>query len=216
MNYNSLRLQIQNYSNRTDQFFINQIPDFINQGISRIYSEARSIGFQKIVPNNPTFTQNSPLITKPVDWKETISLAYIIPGAAATTNYVLPRTYEFCKTYSPTTTIVGAPVFYADYSMPQANVGAGSIFLAPTPNVAYVYELIYLSLPLFDAQTPVNFLTDRYPSLLLYACLLETIPFLKDDERVPVFEALYNRALKDINIDTKERYTDRLSKRDKD
>jgi hypothetical protein len=52
--------------------------------------------------------------------------------------------------------------------------------------------------------------------LLLYACLLETIPFLKDDERVPVFEALYARALQDINKDTKERYTDRLSKRDKD
>jgi len=216
MNYNSLTLQIQNYANRTDDFFKNQIPDFINQGISRIYSEARSIGFQKIVEGNPTFTQNSPLITKPIDWKETISLSYIIPGPSPTTNYVLPRTYEFCKTYSPTTTVVGPPIFSADYSMPPANVGAGSIFLAPTPDFAYVYELIYLSLPLFNATNPVNFLTDKYPSLLLYACLVETIPFLKDDERVPVFEALYNRALKDILTDTKERYTDRLSKRDKD
>jgi hypothetical protein len=216
MDYNSLTLQIQNYANRTDAFFLQQIPDFINQGVSRIYSEARSIGFQKIVPGNPTFTQNNPLITKPVDWKETISLAYIIPGTSPTTNYVLPRSYEFCKTYSPISTTRGNPMFYADYSMPTANVGAGSIFLAPTPSLAYQYELIYLSTPLFNQANPVNFLTDRYPSLLLYACLLETIPFLKDDERVPVFEALYNRALKDINIDTKERYTDRLSKRDKD
>jgi hypothetical protein len=216
MDYNTLTLQIQNYCNRTDAFFVQQIPDFINQGISRIYSEARSIGFQKIVPANPVFNINNPLITKPIDWKETISLSYTIPGATPIAVYVLPRSYEFCKTYSPTIVATGNPVFYADYSLPQANVGAGSIFLAPTPAVAYQYELIYLSTPLFNQANPVNFLTDRYPSLLLYACLLETIPFLKDDERVPMFEALYNRALKDINIDTKERYTDRLSKRDKD
>lgn len=217
MNYASLTLQIQNYANRTDDFFIQQIPDFINQAISRIYSEARSIGFQKIQAGNPTFTQNNPLITKPNDWRETISLSYVIPGNAPTTVYVLPRTYEFCKSYSPITTTRGNPVFYADYSMPelQANPG-GQLYLSPTPSAAYSYELLYLSTPLFNVQNPVNFLTDRYPSLLLYACLLETIPFLKDDERVATFEALYNRALKDVLEDTTQRYTDRLSKRDKD
>jgi hypothetical protein len=152
MDYNSLTLQIRNYANRTDQFFIDQIPDFINQGITRIYSEARSIGFQKIAAGNPTFTQNDPLITKPIDWKETISLSYTIPGANPIINYVLPRTYEFCKTYSPISTKRGDPLFYADYSMPTQNVGAGQIFLAPTPSVAYQYELIYLSTPLFIQQ----------------------------------------------------------------
>jgi len=216
MNYNSLTQQIEDYSNRTDQFFISQIPDFINQGVSRIYSEARSIGFQKIVPGNPEFTENSPLIPKPIDWKETISFSYIIPGAQPITNYVLPRTYEFCKTYSPNSATRGNPLFYADYSMPTSNAGAGQIFITPTPTLALNYELIYLSLPLFNQENPVNFLTDKYPSLLLYACLFEAIPFLKDDERISTFEALYARALKDLLVDTKERYTDRLSKRDKD
>jgi len=49
-----------------------------------------------------------------------------------------------------------------------------------------------LALPLFNVENPTNFLTVRYPSLLLYASMLETIPFLKGDERVPVFESLYN------------------------
>ena len=215
MDYNSLTQQIQNYSNRTDPFFIDQIPDFINQGVSRIYSEARSIGFQKItgaafvIPNND-------LIPKPVDWKETISLSYVIPGVDPIVKYVLPRTYEFCKTYSPKIQETGEPVFYADYSMPTSNVGPGQILLSPAPDIAYQYELIYLSLPLFDQANPVNFLTDKYPSLLLYACLFEAIPFLKDDERIATFESLYARALKDLLVDTKERYTDRLSKRDKD
>jgi hypothetical protein len=215
MDYNSLTQQIQDYSNRTDQFFIDQIPDFINQGVSRIYSEARSIGFQKITAP-AFFIQNDNFIPKPFDWKETISLSYVIPGVDPTVKYVLPRTYEFCKTYSPNPQTTGKPVFYADYSMPTSNVGSGDIFLSPAPDVAYQYELIYLSLPLFDQANPENFLTDKYPSLLLYACLFEAIPFLKDDERIATFEALYGRALKDLLVDTKERYTDRLSKRDKD
>jgi hypothetical protein len=82
--------------------------------------------------------------------------------------------------------------------------------------MAYGYLLNYLRLPLFNAANPTNFLTDRYPNLLLYACMVEAIPFLKDDERVPVFESLYNRALQSINLETTQRYTDRTSKRDKD
>jgi hypothetical protein len=218
MDYASLTIQIQNYANRSDDFFIAQIPNFITQGITRIYSEARSIGFQKIQDGNPVFAINTATITKPNDWKETISLSYTVPGAIPLTKYVLPRTYEFCKTYWPNDANTGDPVFYADYSLPQATVGAGQFFLVPTPAGAYQYQLTYLSTPIFTANagSNQNFLTDRYPSLLLYACLLETIPFLKDDERIAVFETLYNRALKDINKDTTDRYTDRLSKRDKD
>lgn len=216
MDYASLTLQIQNWANRTDTLFTDQIPNFINQGISRIYSEAKSIGFQKIQNGNPTFTQNDPLITKPNDWRETISLSYVIPGNAPTTVYVLPRTYEFCKSYSPITTATGNPVFYADFNLPTVNVGAGSIFISPTPDVAYPYELIYLSFPLFNTQNPENFLTDRYPRLLLYACLLESAPFLKDDERIATIENLYNSAKAGVLADTTGRYTDRLSTRDKD
>lgn len=216
MDYASLTLQIQNWANRTDTFFINQIPDFIDQGVSRIYSEAKSIGFQKIQAGNPLFGVNNHLIGKPTDWKETISLSYVIPGATPTRVYVLPRTYEFCRTYSPITTATGNPVFYADYNLPTVNVGSGSIFISPTPAVAYPYELIYLSFPLFNAQNPVNFLTDRYPRLLLYACLLESVPFLKDDERIAAIENLYNSAKAGVLADTTGRYTDRLSTRDKD
>lgn len=212
MDYASLTLQIQNYSNRTDDFFIAQIPDFINQAITRIYSEARSIGFQKIF-NTGSFVVGTARIPKPADWKETISLSYTTPDGI---KYVLPRTYEFCILYSPNPTITGDPTFYSDYSMPQVTDGPGQFYLALTPATAHRYELIYLSLPLFNAENPVNFLTDRYPSLLLYASLFESIPLLKDDERISTFEALYNRALKDILSDTKERYTDRTSKRDKD
>lgn len=203
MDYNSLTLQIQNYTNRTDNFFVSQIPDFINQGINRIYSEAKNIGFE--ITANDTLTTNTATLAKPANWRETISFAYtnlVTPNL----NFLFPRSNEFCKVYSPLQT--GLPLFYSD------NLGYTEFYLSPTPDQDYPIQLVYFGLPLFNAQNLTNFLTDRYPSLLLYACLLETTPFLRDDERTPVFESLYNRALQDINRDTKERITDRTTKRD--
>lgn len=73
-----------------------------------------------------------------------------------------------------------------------------------------------MGLPQFDQDSQTNFLTQRYPNLLLYACMMEAIPFLGDDERTPIFENLYNRALQNINRDTTERYTDRVTAKEKD
>ncbi len=205
MDYNSLTEQIKQYSKRTDEFFISQIPNFINQAINRIYSEAKNIGFEKVV--TAQLTQNQFLLDKPADWKETVSLT-ISPGSLSVLQL---RTLEFCQAYWPNpSTERSIPLFYADYN------NYNSFYLAPTPDQNYFFTLIYLALPLFNAETPTNFLTLRYPSLLLYASMLETIPFLKGDERVPVFESLYNRALQSINKDAEKLYTDRVAKRDVD
>jgi len=208
MNYASLTTQIRNYANRTDDYFSSQIPFFIDQAISRIYSEARNIGFQEIVTNPAFFTVGSPFAAKPVNWKETISIQYTAAGSTSPTVFLLPRSYEFCQTYWPNRDLTGMPLFYAEYSYTQ-------FYISPTPNVAYPVQLTYLSTPQFNGANPTNFLTDRYPNLLLYASMLETASFLKDDERIPVFEAQYNRALQNINNDTKERYNDRTVRRDK-
>ena len=205
MNYTSLTEQIKQYSKRTDEFFISQIPNFINQAINRIYSEAKNIGFEKVV--TAQLTQNQFLLEKPADWKETVSLT-INPGSLSVLQL---RTLEFCQAYWPNPGNNRAiPLFYADYN------NYNSFYLAPTPDQNYNFTLIYLALPLFNTENPENFLTLRYPSLLLYASMLETIPFLKGDERVPVFESLYNRALQSINKDAEKLYTDRVAKRDID
>ncbi len=52
MNYTTLTEQIKSYANRTDALFNAQIPNFIEQGINRIYSEAKNIGFEIIIKMN--------------------------------------------------------------------------------------------------------------------------------------------------------------------
>ena len=215
MTYQTLSTQIANYANRTDAFFTSQIPFFIDQAINRLYCEAKSIGFQQVFTG--TLTANSPFLDKPNNWRETVS--FQINNGTTFSSYLQLRVYEFCTTYAPNATPAGAgePKFYADYSLDgSTNPASNQIYLSPTPDQAYPYQWMTLSIPVFNTVNNRNFLTDKQPALLLYACLVEMTPFLRSDERIPVFESLYNRALQGINRETEERYVDRYAKRNKD
>lgn len=206
MNYTTLTEQIKSYANRKDAAFNAQIPNFIEQGINRIYSEAKNIGFEIIITGD--ISLNNTTIDKPANWRETISLE-IYTQDQTFSKFLFPRSYEFCKTYWPNQTETSIPDFYADYQ------AYDKIFISPTADKAYKYSLIYLGVPLFNTENRENFLTRRYPRLLFYACMLETMPFLKDDERLGQFEQLYSSSLADINQDTTEHYVDRTSDRGK-
>ena len=207
MNYNTLTQQIKAYANRKDAAFNAQIPNFIEQGINRIYSEAKNIGFE--VTRIGDIAINNITIIKPANWRETISLE-IYTADQKFSKFLLPRSYEFCKSYWPDQTLTAEPTFYSDYDQYY------NFFISPTADKAYKYRLIYLQTPLFDAQNTENFLTRRYPRLLFYACMLEAMPFLKDDERLGQFEQLYASSLADINKDSTARYVDRISDRGKE
>ena len=207
MNYTTLTEQIKSYANRTDALFNSQIPNFIEQGINRIYSEAKNIGFEIIITGN--IALNNTTINKPANWRETISLE-IYTEDQTFSKFLFNRSYEFCKSYWPNQTLTAEPTFYSDYNDYK------QFFFSPTPDKAYKYKLIYLGIPLFNARNEENFLTLRYPRLLFYACMLEAMPFLKDDERLGQFEQLYASSLDDINKDSTARYVDRISDRGKD
>ena len=207
MNYTTLTEQIAAYANRDDNLFKEQIPNFIQQGINRIYSEAKNIGFEIII--NGDVAENAASIDKPINWRQTLSFR-IYSEDLSFSKFLLPRSYEFCKSYWPNQVLTAEPEFYADYD------AYDKIFISPTSNKAYKYALIYLGIPLFNAENSENFLTKRYPRLLFYACMLEAMPFLKDDERLGQFEQLYASSLTDINQDSANRYVDRASDREKE
>lgn len=204
MNYTTLVDQIKSYANRNDAAFNAQIPNFIEQGINRIYSEAKNIGFEIIITGD--LALNNTTINKPANWRETISLE-IYSEDQTFSKFLLPRSYEFCKTYWPNQTLTAEPSFYADFN------DYNNFFLSPTVDRAYKYRLIYLGVPLFNAANSENFLTRRYPRLLFYACMLESMPFLKDDERLGQFEQLYSSSLANIIQDTNKHYIDRTTNR---
>lgn len=118
-------------------------------------------------------------------------------------NPVKPLSYEALRRYWPNDTLTGMPVYYADYDYQHW-------LFAPTPDEARPFEVLYWQLPpLLDNTNQTNWLTEYAPNLLLYATLLESAPFLKNDERVQVWQGFYDRALQGLNGEEIRKIVDR-------
>jgi hypothetical protein len=69
-------------------------------------------------------------------------------------------------------------------------------YIAPIPLAGYAAEIIYHERPTpLSSVNQTNWTTQYAPQLLLYGSLLEAMPFLKNGERIPEFQQLYDRAL---------------------
>ena len=125
---------------------------------------------------------------KPSDWRKTIAF-YVGTGPNANTHTpVLERDYDYIRTVYPDPTAQGIPRFYGDADYYHW-------LIQPSPQSAMPFKIPYYStLTYLDDTTQTNWLTVNAPDLLLYASLLEAVPFLKVDERIPVWKDLYQNA----------------------
>ena len=193
--YDTLLNDIQVYCERSDEPFLSQIPRFISLAENRLASENKPLGFLRTVSG----TLNGSILEKPIRWRKTKSFSIVINGRIA---YLYDRGYEYCRQYSPFPDQVGIPIFYADYDYEH-------FFIAPAPNLQYAFELQYYELPEPLSQDNQTNWTTRYaPQLLLYASLMEAMPFLKLSERIPEFQGLYDRAIGAVNKEDSSRVTD--------
>jgi hypothetical protein len=212
MTYDSLVSQLQLIFERNDDPFNSLIPNFIDQAHQRIARDAISLEMVLYVKSNLVIGNN--LLSKPTNWRRPLSLKIIIPGPINQYQVVEWRSYEFCRSYFPSDSVISGqsgnpptfsplPLFYCDY-------GREYLLLSPTPALSYPFELsFYGILPTITSSLQTNFLTVYAPTVLLYACLLETSTFLKVDERIPVWQGAYKAALDELN------QVDRLAKEDR-
>lgn len=182
MTYDSLVSDIANYAERDDSPFMEQIPRFIMMAENRIASESKPLGFVRTVNG----VLNSNVLAKPIRWRRTKNFCLIV---GADRKYLYNRSYEYLRKYWPDVAQQAEPYYYADYDYEH-------FFVVPTPNMAYQFELQYYELPEpLSAVNQTNWTTQYAPQLILFASLLESMPFLKLPERIPEFQALYDRAL---------------------
>lgn len=188
MTYDSLISDLEAYLQRQDQLVLNQIPRFIMLAQARIPRELKLLGFRSEVQGvfDGTAAGNG-VVSKPADWRQTIAFWVGTGDGNNTFSPVLERTYEYIRTIYPTPPS-GTPRFYGDADYQHWLV-------APFPSMGSPFRIAYYgTLTLLDATTQTNWLTQYAPDLLLYASLLEAIPFLKVDERIPVWQGLYTNA----------------------
>ena len=221
MTYEGLANDLTLYMLRTDQPFVAKLPDLIQQGIIRVYNNAKDLGFE-IVIRIDNVVAGTTVIAKPGNWRETISIQMINPDTTDIT-FLLPRGFEFCKTTWPyyyNTNIRSKPKFYSDTFGNLNNADVNNTYgnmgwlISPTTDRIYNFTIVYLGIPLFNADRPVNFLTQRYPNLLLYSCLIEACLFLDDEEKRNKYQTMFDQELETINRMNTGRSADRTVIRD--
>lgn len=180
MTYSSLLGDIEGYVERHDEEFLTQIPRIVMLAEQRIALEAKGLGLLMVASGK--LTPNNPVLRKPERWRQTKSFFYV--NAAGSATYLKPRKYEYCRLYSLGEP-AGAPEFYADY-------GYEHLYLAVTPVSDFTFELSYYERPepLSEANQ-VNWTTRNAPQLLLYACLLEAQPWLKNPQMLSLWQSQY-------------------------
>lgn len=198
MTYTSLISDIALYAERDDAPFTEQLPNFVSLAENRLASEVKPLGFLRVVRGNLTGN----ILVKPIRWRNTKSLS-ILEGSQS--KFLFERSYEYCRLYSGEVTVGNIPRYYSDYDYEH-------FFIAPAPAIAYQFELLYHERPepLSDANQ-TNWTTQYAPQLLLYAALLEAQPFLKTSERIPEFQAMFDRALAAILKEDSSRSIDASS-----
>lgn len=210
LTYDSLTTAIKNYLERDDDALKDSIPIFIMLGERRAARDLKILGLKVAITDN--LIKGQSVIKKPTRWLNdssfNIGTNVGVSTGFNTRLFLLQRAYEWCRTYWPDPTQQGTPKYYAsDYNY-------DAWFLTPTPDIIYPYEIIYYETPrLIDDTISTNFLTGSIPEVLLYATLLETASYLKDDERIPVWTDYYEKAKKNVGEEDMRRIYDAYSKR---
>ena len=198
MTYDSLVENIQSYLNRTDTATLEKIPLFIMLAEQIIASQIKFLG--NLTVNTSTMTANQPIIDKPARWHKTVSMNVTVDGDHQP---VLLRKYEYLREYWPDATATGAPVYYGDYDYTHWLV-------APTPDIAYTFEVLYYErIQPLDSSNQTNWFTIYAPQALLYGSLLQSMPFLKNDERMPMWQQNYDLIMQTLKTEDTQRIGDR-------
>jgi hypothetical protein len=198
MTYSSLVENIQSYLERTDQATIDKIPTFIMLAEQVMAADLKFLGNLTVATSN--MVQGENVIDKPARWRKTVSMNVTVNGVRQP---IFLRKYEYLREYWPNPTQQDVPFFYCDYDYTHW-------MIAPTPDDDYAYEVLYYErVQPLDATNQSNWFTEYAPQALLYGSLLQAMPFLKNDERIPMWQAQYEQIMNVLKTEDVARIGDR-------
>lgn len=206
--YTSLLADLRRYLERgsvSDTTVYEQLPSLVTLAERRLARELKIEGFQ--TPVTATMTTNVAVYAKPDRWRLTTSMNIGTGDDLNDFAPLLPRSYEYIRNWWTNRSETDQPKFYADYDY-------NHWLIAPTPDAAYPWEIIYYQQPPFlDDSTQTNWTTRYAPEALLYASLLESTPFLKDDSRIQTWQTFYDRSMASLNGEDIKKIMDRSVQR---
>jgi hypothetical protein len=196
--YNNLVTSVEAYLERTDATTIAYIPTFIMLAEQVLAADLKFLGNLNV--GNFTLVPGQSVIQKPARWHKTVSMNMTVAGDRQP---LFLRKYEFMREYWPSTTETDVPKYYGDYDYTHWLV-------APTPDLAYSMEVSYYErVQPLDSTNQTNWFTQYAPQAMLYGTLLQAMPFLKNDERLQMWQAQYSQIITALKEEDKSRIGDR-------
>lgn len=198
MTYDNLASDIEKYLERTDTVTVEKIPTFIGLAEQVLAADLKFLGNLTVATS--TMVQGEAIIDKPARWRKTVSMNVTVGGQR---NPILLRKYEYLREYWPDPTEQDVPLFYCDYDYTHW-------LIAPTPDDDYAYEVLYYErVQPLDSSNQTNWFTQYAPQALLYGSLLQAMPFLKNDERIPMWQQQYAAIVNTLKTEDVSRIGDR-------
>ncbi len=182
--YDELKASIADFLNRDDLTAV--IPDFIKLAEAKMTRDLRHWRQE----DRATAVVDQQYASLPLNFVEPIRIT--IP---ANESHILELvgTLEISKLRAETSDARGRPTNYSVLDQ--------SFELYPTPDADYTLELVYYeSIPELGSLT-TNWVLTYFPDAYLYGSLMQSSPYLQEDQRVQVWNALYQSAVSAINLE---------------
>tara|TARA_A100001391_G_scaffold54155_3_gene33025 strand:+ start:310 stop:960 length:651 start_codon:yes stop_codon:yes gene_type:complete len=185
MTYSELKTNIASFLNRSD--LTDQLDLFIDQAEAEINRRVRTKDMVKRA--NAVLEQQ--YLTLPSDWQEAINVEITSNDFSP----VFQQSIESLDVYRKSVdNSSGQPIYFA--------IVDDTLEFAPTPDQNYDIQLTYYAkpTPLSDSNTS-NFISNDHPDVYLYGALKHASIFLMEDDRVNLFNDLFEKALEEIRME---------------
>jgi hypothetical protein len=180
------------------------IPDFVTLATTKISRDLARVRHPLAITRAIATVQNNyvPLPTDYIsvyqlmDQDTSIALAYLSPDQSMTVQSV-----GWNPSQSP------VPILPAYYAPTGTNIyytiigNTIRIIPPPTTSAPTLLDLWYFArLSDLSSTNQTNWALTNFPDLYLYGALIHTAPYLKNDERVAVWNSMYQSILDDIEV----------------
>lgn len=183
--YSTLQTTVGDWLNRSDLTTV--IPDFITLAEAQFN---RTLRHRKMV-ERATATLDTEYSAMPADWLESIRYQ-INTNPITVMEFVSPDQAALLKGAYSTS---GKPIFYSQIGQQF------QVIPAPDSGSAYTGELTYYAkIPALSAGNTSNWLLVDSPDIYLYGALLQSAPYLQDDQRLNIWAAIYQRLVDDLKV----------------
>ena len=176
----TLQVEVADYLDRSD--LTTKITGFISRAEDKIIVDLTAKGLEKRV----TTASSDEYIDLPDDFIEMVHLQ-LNTDPIRQLKYLSPQ--KIVTRYPNSTT--GKPYNYT--------IIGETFQVRPIPDASYTFEMAYkYKLDRLSASNTTNWLIDNYSSLYLYASLSQAEAFITNDERVPLWKALYTELMDEL------------------